>query len=533
MSSQTLTISRQQLYDEIWELSALGVAKKYDIPYSQFMQQVKIAGVPIPPSGYWTKISFGKPVEKNPLSGDPVEILTLVMAAPKRRRTESGKIPDSPVETASPPGAAAENPEISQSQSTPEIPERMETIDRHGQPHNIYDRETLYREVWQSPVIDVATRYKVSDTVIRKICKALEIPLPKQGYWAKLRAGKPVEKRLPLPKTSTHTKQISLQTGTAHRLKSERNQNALDFLSDEDRIALMAVAIQIRIPDESERMHPKIVAHRKVVAAWRKEHKNDSETRYRSRHVEEPPFLASGISENSVPRACHILDTLAKAVEPLGGKLQSDLTFVVNDETIKLTFSEAKDKVEHTLTKEENRQLLEYQEKRKQYSYISQPQIPKYDHPYNGRLTLEISQGKSFRDGSVSLEERLGDILLELYIAAENTKQDRLRREEAERQRREEERKKEEHRKRHDLEVDKTLALKHEAEDYDIACKIRQYISAYVAAHPDEDVSEWVEWATEKADWYDPTVSREDEFLGVRDRTKEADKREPKRYSWY
>lgn len=533
MSSQALTMSRQQLYDEIWELSALGVAKKYDIPYSQFMQQVKLSGIPVPPSGYWTKISFGKLTEKIPLSGDPAEIFTIAVSPPRCRKAEPGKVMESPVEISYPPGEETEKAGILQGQSAPEIPESVETIERYGQTYNIYDRESLYREVWQSPVIDVATRYKVSDTTIRKICKALEIPLPKQGYWAKLRAGKPVEKRPPLPKINKSTKRIGPQTGFTYRAKQKGSQNILDFLDTEDHIAIMAVADQIRIPDEGERMHPKIVAHRKVIAAWRKEHKNDSDTRYRSRYAEEPPFLASGIAEDSVPRACHILDTLAKAVEPLGGKLKDNLTFIINGETIKISFSEAKDKVEHTLTKEENRRLLEYQESRKRYSYISQPQIPKYDHPYNGRLTLDISQGKSFRDGSVPLEERLGDILIELYVAAENTKRDRLRKEEAERQRREEERKREERRKRHDLEVDKTLALKHEAEDYDIACKIRQYIAAYVAAHSDEDLSEWAEWATGKADWYDPTVSREDEFLGVRDHTKEADKKEPKRYSWY
>ena len=533
MSSQALTMSRQQLYDEIWELSASGVAKKYDIPYSQFMHQVKLADIPVPPSGYWTKVSFGKPVEKIPLSGAPAEILTLVADTPRRRRGKPGRTTESPVEISSSSGEETKRPAVPHGQSMPEIPEAVETMDRYGQTYNVYDRETLYREVWQSPVIDVATRYKVSDTTIRKICKALEIPLPKQGYWAKLRAGKPVEKRPPLPETNKRKKRIGPQTGHTYRPKPKETRGRLDFLDEEDRIVVTTVAAQIRIPDENERMHPKIVAHRKVVAAWRKEHKNDSDTGYRSRYAAEPPFLAVGISESSVPRICHILDALAKAVEPLGGKLKDNLTFVINGETIKLSFYEAKDKVEHTLTKEENRQLLEYQEQRKRYKYANPPQIPKYDHPYSGRLTLDISQGKSFRDGSVPLEERLGDILIEMYIAAENTKQDRLRREEAERQRQEEKRKREERRKRHDLEVDKTLALKHEAEDYDIACKIRQYISAYVSAHPDEDLSEWVEWATAKADWYDPTVSREDEFLGVRDHTKEADEREPKRYSWY
>jgi len=541
MSSQALSMSRKQLYDEIWELSTSGVAKKYGVPYSLFLQQVKLSGVPIPPSGYWTKVSFGKPVEKIPLSGDPEELVTFEatpQSKPERKKplkTQRSKPkPPKEADEAATGKDAEAPPEIAEEQSLPPISDEVETIDRYGQTYNVYDRETLYREVWQAPVIDVATRYKVSDTTIRKICRALDIPLPKQGHWAKLRAGKSVEKRPPLPKTNKDAKRIGPQTGFTYRpQQSQSKKDVLAFLDEEERIVLMMVAAQIRIPNENERMHAKIVAHRKKIAAWKKEHPNDGETRHRSRYVEQPPFLASGISEDSIPRTCHILDALAKTLEPLGGRLKDDLTFSINNETIRITFSEAKDQVAHALTKEENRKMLQYQEERKRNKYASQPKIPKYDHPYNGRLTLDIFGGKSFRDGSTQLEERLGEILLELYVAAEKAKQERLKREETERQRLEEERKREERRKRHDLEVSKTLALRNAAEDYDIACKIRQYISAYLAAHPDEDLTDWAQWATAKADWYDPTISRKDEFLGVRDHAQDADKKEPKRYGWY
>lgn len=44
-------------------------------------------------------------------------------------------------------------------------------------------------------------------------------------------------------------------------------------------------------------------------------------------------------------------------------------------------------------------------------------------------------------------------------------------------------------------------------------------------AHLDEDISEWQEWANAKADWYDPTISREDELLGKRDHAKAKDEK--------
>ena len=63
---------------------------------------------------------------------------------------------------------------------------------------NVYDRNKLYEEVWAEPVSKVAIKYGVSDVMIHKICKQMNIPVPPRGYWAKKNAGKKVEKaRLP------------------------------------------------------------------------------------------------------------------------------------------------------------------------------------------------------------------------------------------------------------------------------------------------------------------------------------------------
>lgn len=59
-----IKMSREALYNEIWEISAAGTARKYDVPYAELLKLCKEVQIPIPPSGYWTKLSFGKPVEK-------------------------------------------------------------------------------------------------------------------------------------------------------------------------------------------------------------------------------------------------------------------------------------------------------------------------------------------------------------------------------------------------------------------------------------------------------------------------------------
>lgn len=60
-------LSREQLYNEIWQISVAGVSKKYDVPYAELLKLCKENDIPIPSSGYWTKLKFGKPVTKTPL----------------------------------------------------------------------------------------------------------------------------------------------------------------------------------------------------------------------------------------------------------------------------------------------------------------------------------------------------------------------------------------------------------------------------------------------------------------------------------
>lgn len=547
MQIPIIKLTRKQLYDEIWELSVAGVGRKYEIPYAQLMMQVKNAIIPIPPSGYWTKLSFGKPTEKIELSGDFDEVISLSKELSVSKKTKlkanhkqlkSIDIQTSEIITLPTDATNSELEQIEPESNQIEciIAESVvtnvepETIQQYGKTYNIYDRETLYNEVWEAPVTEVAKKYKVSDVAIHKVCKSLDVPTPALGYWAKLRAGKPVEKP-PLPKSDKTTNKTGIQTGY-----TQPNPDAvslLEFLSEEDRSVLLAVASQVVLPDADARMHSKIIAHRKVITDWHKQEKAQN-NQWRPRNAPPKPFLVESISEDSIPRACHIIDALAKALEPLGCKLTNELAFIVNDETVSISFSESQDKVNHVLTKEENRKLLEYEERRKKYSWESKPQIRKYDYHFNGRLSCTVNGSKTFRDcKAYQLEDRLGDIILELYIAAEYLKQKRLAREEAERIRQEEARKKEEKRKRFNEEVDRTIALENLAEDFDTACKIRAYIEAYKKSHSDEDVSEWVAWANKKADWYDPTISKEDPLLGTREHEKGKDAKTPKHAGYY
>ena len=178
------TYTRKQLYDEIWTISAAKVARKYNIPYALFMRQVKEAGIPIPPSGYWTKLEFGKPVEKTELTGDFDAIVSFEITSKDNHPSE--QLTQETAQKHQNPPQTTDIKEYGDSKSSDEVAPASvavthadlgepETVQQFGQTYNVYDRDTLYKEVWSAPVTEVSKKYKVSDVAIHKVCKALDV----------------------------------------------------------------------------------------------------------------------------------------------------------------------------------------------------------------------------------------------------------------------------------------------------------------------------------------------------------------------
>jgi hypothetical protein len=68
----------------------------------------------------------------------------------------------------------------------------------------ILTRQTLYDLVWSKPMSDLAKEFHMSDVGLAKRCRAVDVPIPYRGYWARRAAGQEPTK-LPLPKYRTRT----------------------------------------------------------------------------------------------------------------------------------------------------------------------------------------------------------------------------------------------------------------------------------------------------------------------------------------
>jgi hypothetical protein len=87
-----------------------------------------------------------------------------------------------------------------------------------------YKRERLYDEVWTYPMRTVAPHYGVSDVALRKTCCKLHVPLPPEGHWAKLAAGKQVVTRPLLPPVRVTDKRAERR---GIRFRSQEEQKSI------------------------------------------------------------------------------------------------------------------------------------------------------------------------------------------------------------------------------------------------------------------------------------------------------------------
>jgi hypothetical protein len=65
-------------------------------------------------------------------------------------------------------------------------------------------RQTLYDLVWSKPMSELAKEFRMSDVGLAKRCRAVDVPIPYRGYWARKTAGQEPP-RTPLPKYRSRT----------------------------------------------------------------------------------------------------------------------------------------------------------------------------------------------------------------------------------------------------------------------------------------------------------------------------------------
>lgn len=390
-----------------------------------------------------------------------------------------------------------------------------------------FERKKLYDEIWDISLTGVSKKYGLNYTKLVQACKENNIPYPSSAYWAKKNMGLDFSTEIvELPEAEEKEIEIQLKnTGVlvgekiSDKDKFIQEFNFLNFLGDDEKKKVAKVISELSV-DKYKRNHKVIIEYKnKKKEERREERKANYFNPYYNIHDYVEKGYFSKISKLQKDRCMKILSAIYFAIEELGGKVNNDFSLQIREENITVEIEELQNKATHELTKEEAKKLLEYEESQKRHTFGYKPNIRKYDYVYNGKLKITCGNRKYIRESDkIKLEDKLGDIIIKLYEQSEETKNERFEREEIERKQREEEERKEKIRNAKKEEVQKVKSLMNYAEDYKIACEIRNYIVAVSKKENlTDEVKEWINWANKIANWFDPTIDEEDEFLGKRE----------------
>jgi hypothetical protein len=354
-------------------------------------------------------------------------------------------------------------------------------------------RQELYDLVWKESITSIAKKYALTSRGLKSICENNKIPLPQNGYWSKVKFNKPVviEK---LPEDSSVSQLIELTSSEKEdTISYERSPYTILIQEIEnDSNAPVIVSDNLTKPD---------ILIQNTQEIYRKQKK---ERFYRDDKVD---YVAINVDDANLARALRIMDAFIKLLRYRGHSFRRDRNnfgphIVIKDVEFSFYLREVQKRIPAD--------KLHY----------SSTYLP------TGKLVLKIGQSITaveWKDGSVKLENQLVKIVAKLELLAEK---EILWREECRIrsiQRAEEERIKKEFLARKDIEILKVKKLFSDAEKFEKATVYRRFIKATEQKAIEEnnvtdELKDWIKWANEKADWFDPFTKREDELLNENDR---------------
>jgi hypothetical protein len=354
----------------------------------------------------------------------------------------------------------------------------METIE--------LNRKELYDIVWSKPISKLTLQYAISIDGLKKLCKQFDIPIPVAGYWMKLKHNKPVKK----------TKFNDIFGGVGKIILTIREEgNPVNL--DQTTLTIRTKEIEndikapLIVPDKLTKPDILTIQTQEYWKAAKNNrfYRDDKKITYPIR-----------FDINNRERALRFMDTFTKLIRYRGHTITREYNetgVLIDDVFIEIDLREASRRV---------------------------PAKP----PFSGTMLEPIGEfifkvgrysgDREWRDGKVKIEGMLAKIVAKIELLAQTEKEWKERAEISRLKREEEEKRKAEIKKRRDEEVEKFNRLVKLSEQYDKTLIIRQYIDAVKqkAVNTNNlttEKQEWINWATDKADWVDPLINKPDDIL--------------------
>lgn len=353
-------------------------------------------------------------------------------------------------------------------------------------------RKELYDIVWSTTLSKLTQQYAYTNDGIKKLCKQYEVPMPDGSYWSKLKFNKKSKKEKLNPVFGGFDKIVLT-------IREEGNQINVD-----------QTPLTIRTKEiESDPKAPLIVPEKLTkpdiliqnTKSYNQSRKNKDFVRN-----DKLDTVHIYVEEANYNRALNIMDSFIKLLRHRGHSFRRD----INNYGPKIVAYD----VEFSWNiREKTKRILSDK------IYETATYIP------TGILILQIGESfhaKEWVDGATKLENRLSKVVAKIELDAlkelewrEECRLSDIRRAEEERIRKIFEARKEK-------EVVKTRKLFSDAKKFDKATMYRNFIKATEQKAITEnnltaELKEWIKWAYDKADWIDPTSTKQDELLNDND----------------
>ena len=383
----------------------------------------------------------------------------------------------------------------------------------------IITREELYKEVWSTPVMQLAKKYNISDVGLAKICKKMEIPRPGRGFWAKAESGARMQMQPLKPLSSKGRAYVILNRSMQLQAEMDRNPQIIKTVEFEKQ-----PENRIEITEKLQKPHPLVLESKRLLS--------DAEIK-NGRLALAPSCLDVRIGKRALPRTMLVMDAIVKAAEQRGYTVAVDIrngknaTFAASGkDRVFFYIEEAMQSVPHVETTTERKERLRLE--RLPYTERINERLDFYasvarsDYKPQGILSLKFDHysphyvQRSWTDGKLQrVEGCLNNFFISLQKIMDYQRNQRIERERAEQEAREAAERQRIHEEKLRAEKAKVKQLKTELEGWETSNRIRNYIAALRAAgcEYNPDRAEFLTWAERYADHLDPMADFRIEVL--------------------
>jgi hypothetical protein len=349
----------------------------------------------------------------------------------------------------------------------------------------VFTRNELYELVWSEPLNEISKRFSIPYAELRKACINMDIPLPEHGYWVKKSYGKQVAKQN-LPSDYKGETEVSF------------NQ-----VEEPDPIVEMKKAkadLSYKVPSKLVNPDPLIMAAKKELET--STHMYDGLKSTRS------GTLSIRVAPKNIDRALRVFDSIIKLLRARHYKItmESGNAYVIID-GIDLELS-LREKLNHEKAPDGK------------FAYGTYSPSGKLIFKYEHRWLIK----KEWTDtDTILLEDKLLRIIDDMEVKANEEKERDLERERERRVKAEEVKTIKEQEGRKELELKNFKILLKQAHQWHEAVILENYLAEFEKKALEkgplsDDMKNWIDWAKQKAEWFNPFIKKDDAFLIDEDR---------------